>query len=555
MAMLIDWSEVDLKIQAYCSQFQHDTRSMALTHIVLEHLFGLSPDEVDECITDGAQDRGIDAVVIPETDQAAMIHLFQAKCVDTFDKADNNFPSGEIDKLLSFIADLLRKEPGLEHTCNPLLWGKVQEIWDAFTHGAPKFTVHLVGNQAPLTLTEQARLETSLTPYRNFTVRHHSLESIARLILEAQQPRIDRKLQLVDDQYFERVDGNIRGLVATVQGIDLVRMITDPNDSSLPLLEIFQENARVYLTQKNKINKRIFESALSDSNAEFWYLNNGITITCDHFEYPPKTRAPMLEMSNIQIVNGGQTSNALFEAFQQDAEQCRNVLVLVRVYETKRTEISAKIAESTNSQTPIRSRDLRSNDEVQKKLEESFRNLGYYYERKSNQYRDQPRHLRIDALSAGQAYLAYQLHLPEVAGKDRGKIFGELYDEIFNDDIAAPRLLVPLAVSQPIEQMKKDLERAVRRGQAYDPAMLFLVDGAYHLLFAIAELCTLRKIDHWQAEKAVAQLKDATQVVQTAVKREVSDPAFAYKRFFKSTRARRYIEEAAREFVSLGGTT
>jgi hypothetical protein len=43
--------------------------------------------------------------------------------------------------------------------------------------------------------------------------------------------------------------------------------------------------------------------------------------------------------------------------------------------------------------------------------------------------------------------------------------------------------------------MKRDLERAVRRGQAYDPAMLFLVDGACHLLVAIAELCTLRKID------------------------------------------------------------
>src|SRR4029434_11226348 len=120
-------------------------------------------------------------------------------------------------------------------------------------------------------------------------------------------------------------------------------MITDPDDSLLPLLEIFQENARVYLTQKNKINKRIFASALSDSNAEFWYLNNGITITCDHFEYPPKTRAPMFYMYNIQIVNGDQTSNALYEAFQQDAERCRNVLVLVRLYETKRREISAKI--------------------------------------------------------------------------------------------------------------------------------------------------------------------------------------------------------------------
>lgn len=554
MATLIDWSEVDLKTQAYCSQFQHDTRSMALTHIVLEHLFGMSPDEVDECITDGSQDRGIDAVVTPDIDQAAMIHLFQVKCVDTFDKADNNFPSAEIDKLLSFIADLLRKELSLEHTCNPLLWGKVQEIWDAFAHGAPKFTVHLVGNQAPLTMAEQARLEASLAPYRNFAVRHHTLESSARLILEAKEPRIDRKLQLVDDQYFERVDGNIRGLVATVQRSDLVRMITDPEDASRPLLEIFQENARVYLTQKNKINKRIFESALSESNAEFWYLNNGITITCDHFEYPPKTRTPMLEMSNIQIVNGGQTSNALFEAFQQDAERCRNVLVLVRVYETKRREITANIAESTNSQTPIRSRDLRSNDEVQKKLEESFSNLGYYYERKSNQYGEQPRHLRIDALSAGQAYLAYQLRMPEVAGKDRGKIFGELYDEIFNDDIAAPRLLVPLQVFQPIEEMKRNIERAARRGQSYDPAMLFLVDGAYHLLFAMAELCTLRKIDHWKTEEAVKQLEDAIEAVQAAVKKEATDPAFAYKRFFKSTRARRYIAEAALELIGHGDT-
>ena len=317
----------------------------------------------------------------------------------------------------------------------------------------------------------------------------------------------------------------------------------------LALLEIFQENARVYLTQKNKINKRIFDSALADSNAEFWYLNNGITLTCDHFEYPPGTRAPILELSNVQIVNGGQTSNALFEAFQQDPERCRNVLVLVRAYETKRREISSKIAESTNSQTPIRSRDLRSNDEVQKKLEESFRDLGYYYERKSNQYRERPRDQRIDALSAGQAYVAYVLRLPEVAGKDRGKIFGELYEEIFNDDIAAPRLLAPLQVFHSIDDRKSTLERAVRRGQTYDAGLLFLVDGAYHLLFAVAELCSVRKIDHWHADEAVLQIEDATLVVQAAVKKESADPAFAYKRFFKSTRARRYIEEAARAFA------
>jgi hypothetical protein len=63
-------------------------------------------------------------------------------------------------------------------------------------------------------------------------------------------------------------------------------------------------------------------------------------------------------------------------------------------------------------------------------------------------------------------------------------------------------------------------------------------------------LCTLRNLDHWQAKEAVAQLEDATRVVLAAVRKEASDPAFAHKRFFKSTRARRYIEEAARALVT-----
>lgn len=389
MATLIDWSQVKTKVDSYLVLHECETKSIALGYVLLEYLLGLSPDEIEDAITDGSQDRGIDAVVLQEQEGRELIHLFQFKYVEDFSKAENNFPSNEIDKLLSFIADLLRKDIGLEKTCNPLLWGKVQEVWEAFERGTPSFVVHLAGNLEALTLSEQDRLQRSLAQYRSFTIRYHTLESIARLLIEARAPRIDREIRLVDDQYFERVDGNIRGLIATVQGVDLVDLIKDPNDHSSVLLDIFDENVRVYLTSKNRINSRIIESALSESNAEFWYLNNGITMTCDSMEYPPKTRAPILRMKNVQIVNGGQTSNALFEAATTDPDRFRNVLVLIRVYETKQYEMSLKIAISTNSQTPIRSRDLRSNDEVQRKLEESFKDFGLFYERKNGQYKDQ----------------------------------------------------------------------------------------------------------------------------------------------------------------------
>ena len=264
-------------------------------------------------------------------------------------------------------------------------------------------------------------------------------------------------------------------------------------------------------------------------------------------EYPPKTRAPILRMKNVQIVNGGQTSNALFEAATIDPDRFRNVLVLIRVYETKQYEMSLKIAISTNSQTPIRSRDLRSNDEVQRKLEESFKDFGLFYERKNGQYKDQNKDLRIDAMLAGQAYLAYELGSPDVAAKDRGKIFGELYDSIFNDEITAQRLLIPLKIFRPIEQMKREFQRSIRNGLRFDRNMLFLIDGAYHLLYAISVICDQRNLDSSNVEIALAQMDNAIHIIQKAVNdEEEKEPAFAHKRFFKSIRAKRYIQKFAR---------
>ena len=156
----------------------------------------------------------------------------------------------------------------------------------------------------------------------------------------------------------------------------------------------------------------------------------------------------------MQIVNGGQTSHALFEAYHQDPGKLDDVLVIVRIIETKSTKLSHSIAETTNSQTPIKGRDLRSNDAVQKKLEEAFAGMGLFYERKTGQYEDKERRLRVDALTAGQAHLSFGLGLPEVAKKDRGRIFGDLYETVFTDEITAYELFVAYRVLESVEREK-----------------------------------------------------------------------------------------------------
>lgn len=547
MNTLIDWRNLESKVESHIKNWGYENRSQALSHVLLETLFDLDPEEIGDAITDGPHDRGIDAVYIEEQENIT-VHLFQFKYTRKFEKSNDNFPSNEIDKMLSFIADMLSKVAAMKTNCNALVWSKVQSVWDILDREVPQFVVHLCGNMGELTTNELERFKTSLQPYRNFQIKQYSLKSLVSLIIEKKVKPTNNEVRLIDKQYFERVDGNIRGLIATLPALELIKLIQDPDDPEKVLLDVFNDNVRVYLgAKKNTINQKIFESALKQS-AEFWYLNNGITITCDSFEYAPSTRSPLLKLVNYQIVNGGQTSNALFEAHKADKEKLDNVLVLVRIYETKKREISQRIAESTNSQTPIKSRDLHSNDDIQKKLEDEFLAMGYFYERKTDQHKDQEKKKRIDALVAGQVSLAYYIAFPEVAKKDRGRVFGDLYDLIFNSNMTAKKLLTVMEIFAPIEEQKRELQSLMRKNKPVTDKQLIILDGNYHILYAISLLCKHRDLKDPSSSDALSLMDEAVEIVykvtQKAEKKfkEKSAP-FLLLTFFKDGDTKSLIQQ------------
>jgi len=459
MANMLDWNTLDHKVKAYLDlENGIDTPQKAFPVVMVASILGVSDEEAEDSIADGGMDRGCDAVFIDDREGRNSVHVFQFKYVNTFENTKNNFPGGEIDKLVSFFDDVLDENKGLEKTCNPLLWNKVKEIWLSLNKPKPSIEVHFCGNMDLLAPAELDRANAALGKYKYFHVNHHSLDTLVNLFVDKKAVAIDNKIQVVDKDYFDRTDGSIRGLICTVEASEIVRIITDPEHPETVQKQIFNDNVRIYLTRTNKINKKIIETALSEDNPLFWYLNNGITITCDSFSYPKGKRAPIIELKNIQIVNGGQTSNALFEASKDNPEKIKDVLVLLRIIETKSQPVSLAIAESTNSQTPIKSRDLRSNDDIQKKIEEAFEGMDLFYERKERQYLGKPRAQRVDALTAGQAHVAYGLELPEVAKKDRGRIFSDLYDQVFSDDLLADELLVSYRLLDIIESNKRKVQ-------------------------------------------------------------------------------------------------
>lgn len=449
---LHDFSLIKIKTTKVMQEQNIKRISNAFLFFSLETLLALQDDEIKDSITDTCylndetnkrgKDRGIDAVYIDDQNEIPIIHFFNCKYVEDSKKSkNNNFPSGEIDKILTFINDLMMEDDNLQNT-NNILFSKVKEIWDLMKKGETKFIIHLCSNHyLGLEKTEKERFENQIKKYSTVKFEYNLLTNLSDKFSEFNKISVNSKVRVIRKDLFDKADGDIRALILNIQGIDLIRMIlgdenmrnsfdyadTDLNSmTNMELLpDAFAENVRIYLKQRSRINKNIKKTALSDNNSKFFYFNNGITIICKNYSYGDGI-SPILTLEDIQVVNGSQTIYSLYEAFKQDYLKLKGVSLLCRIYEIKENKsLSANIAEYTNSQNPVKSRDIRSIDFVQQKLEDELKVLGYFYERKKNQYVNESKDKRIDSEKTGQTLMAFYNEMPIEARNNKSIIFGD----------------------------------------------------------------------------------------------------------------------------------
>ncbi len=426
-----------------------------------------------------------------------------------------------------------------------MLWEKVCEIWELFNKGPLSFKYYICSNKEKPAEHARRKFENNLDRYRYVEYHYIDQEDLASKILEKKFKKVNGKITFVEKQYFERSDGLLRGVVATIAATDLIKLVEDPNNPGLINEDAFNDNARIYLKLQNKINSSIYETALSDENFEFWYLNNGITIICEECSYVPNSRSPVVTLKNLQVVNGGQTTHALFEAYLKDPEKVDNILLLVRICQTADYRISEKISETTNRQTPVVTRDLHANDRVQKQLEEEFRTLSYFYERKKNQYADKPKNQRLDSELVGQLYLAYYLDMPSEAKNSKVLVFGSKYDEIFNENTTASKMLLPYRIYLPLEEQKKEIQRKKRNRVTINEQDAFISRATFHIVNSVKLVAEKEGIDLSRPE-GIAQatqkaLKYIEEVIAKEEKKRVS--TYTHDKFFKETQTNKVIRE------------
>ena len=521
-ASIHDFSLVKGKVDKIKNELNLKKSSDAFYHFILDLFLNLQEDEINESITDKSylqdnlktssnHDRGLDAIYIEKNkEKKYTVHLFNFKYTEKFEKTNGFFPSSEIDIVFSILHSFFSKNNSLKSSVNEKIFDKFNEIYRLYDEGFEiKYKLYFVSNiYKGLEKNEEKRFLEGLNNFSHLEFEYILLENIIKLLLNKNKINVNAKIRLIDDKFFETGTGNVNALIAQVDIRELFKCIIDEESSRLNvtnnnydfllqskiLPDSFENNVRLYLKQKTNINRNIKNTALDEEdNKNIFYYNNGITITCSDFSYS-SMRSPILDLTNLQIVNGGQTIRSLFEAFQENQRIFKKVDILCKIYKTQNKELSVKISEYTNSQNPVISRDIRSIDLKQIKLEEDFKTLGYYYERKKNQHEDKEKSLRIDSEKAGQVILAYYCENPAFAKNRKSVIFGDEYENVFPESILAKEILFVLKLFEKIEFKKKETLALISNETLKYDEFSFINYASYYALFFFKKIAEVAKI-------------------------------------------------------------
>ncbi|NVJ90254.1 MAG: AIPR family protein, partial [Methylocystaceae bacterium] len=299
MITALDWSAVNTAVENCNRRHSINNLAKAFSYFILENLFPNSDEQIDDYFTDGSNDCGIDAIKIDRNDNQSHVHIFQFKYFSSQKKANHNFPSGETDKVISFIDRLFDKDTTLEKISNPYLWDKILEIWELYQHSSTTFTVYFCSNGQKLDPNRKETLLNSIGKYQvNF--EEISFSEIIKNLSSPNSTNTKHKFTAIEKQYLGRSDGDIKGMVATISARDLLQLICVDNTLDRVNPYVFDQNIRVYLGKDNPVNESIVKTALSDKSTYFWYLNNGITAVCSSLAYRDGVRAPVVEIENLQ---------------------------------------------------------------------------------------------------------------------------------------------------------------------------------------------------------------------------------------------------------------
>ena len=352
--------ELDLSI--------HEHRGYAFARYVSETFMAWNvalEQEVEETLSRGGKDKQVDIILRDE--DAQVIYIIQAKHKGLGNKIKSISTDEKPAKaFLTLHEDLI--DGTVLKTANPFVQENLIDYKDYFSRGWKARFFYVTTEK-----TENSDIVASYEQYNqklsngNYDVEYEIIDTqkLKNINLEIQiyEESIPEKVEIdiPTDLFIENKNAKYPFIIGLLKG-NTIRNVYQHKKHKTSL---FAWNIRKYLGDKG-INKKIKETA-ENTPEHFFYYNNGITAVCKNYDITSNK----LTIEKIQIINGAQTVASIAKAKGDDS-----LLILFRLIKTGKVDttsgINSEIIQFNNTQNAIKLSDFRSNDSIQKWLEQEF---------------------------------------------------------------------------------------------------------------------------------------------------------------------------------------
>lgn len=242
-------------------------------------------------------------------------------------------------------------------------------------------------------------------------------------------------------------------LAVPLRGTDLVNIVRNEFAKGYNYTRLFSSNVRNFLNN-TELNEQIIETIKNDPY-HFIDYNNGITIVCSAIESHTGTGSVEdnnVSFKNLVIVNGGQTTANLYNAFRRGGESSdddpaesidiSNISVMCQIIVEPDKNERKRISIRRNTQKPVTAVDIRATEEKAVLLQAHMKTEGFYLGLKRGV--DAPKsfdahHKCNDFKNYVQVQTAFSIHQPYIARNCGSRILlnDQWFEYILSGDYAS----------------------------------------------------------------------------------------------------------------------
>jgi AIPR protein len=419
--MMYEQIRQEIKHDYYLHNYSNEGQRFVAWYLRNIHL--RDPNQAKDEITDGPDDKQIDAIVID--DDRSAIFIVQSKFLGSDSVGAE--PLREVLASWLQLRDLTR----LQEVANEKLKRKLAEVAKALEDDY-EINFELLTTAALTAAAEQdlATFQKQLAdlserdefPAAIHLVDRDELRRRYDLALDRDNPSISHSVTLEQGKF---VSLDIAGTSVVLAALPLRQCLDLPRIKDGTL---FQKNVRQSLGL-NKINKGIRSTIYSDKHRDFFFFHNGVTAICNRM----KLDGVSLLLQGLSIVNGCQSLNTILSCSER-VKTLPHTYIMFRFYEIPQRDRADKISIFTNSQTAVKPRDLRSNDKRVLNLKNSYKQKYPHGYLKTKRGEDAPAdadpRLVVDLSDLGKYLLSWHSQRPNIAYNE-SKIFDKYFEQLF----------------------------------------------------------------------------------------------------------------------------